>query len=81
MKPSIALGIASSLLGVEPQDCVGVKLVNQPEALILNFAIQKIGAVPVLLSRLWSSKEDMHVIKSARIKLSSPSQSLFENIA
>jgi 2-aminobenzoate-CoA ligase len=52
------LGNSLLSLGVTPQDRVGIKLVNQPEALILIFAVQKIGAVPVLFSRLWSKKED-----------------------
>ena len=72
------LGNSLLSLGVKPGDVIGVKLVNQPEALILNFAIQKIGAVPVLLSRLWSRKDDMHVLKTGRIKLFFVSQSLFE---
>ena len=74
------LGNSLLSLGVEPGECVGVKLVNQPEALILNFAILKIGAVPVLFSRLWSKKEDMHVIRTARIKVFLLSRSLFEEI-
>jgi len=74
--------IGNSLLslGVKPQDRIGVKLVNQPEALILNFAIQKIGAIPVMFSPLWPRKEDIHIIKSAIIRIFFVSQSLFEDI-
>ncbi len=72
------LGNSLLSLGVKPGDVVGVKLVNQPEAHALNFAILKIGAVPVLLSRLWSRNEDMHVLKTAGIKVFFVSQSLFE---
>lgn len=71
--------LANSLiaLGIRPHDRVGIKLVNQPEALISIFAVQKIGAIPVLFSRLWSKKEDFHAFNSAKIKLYVVSQSLF----
>jgi 2-aminobenzoate-CoA ligase len=70
--------LGSSLLsiGVAPQDRVGIKLVNQPEALILIFAVQKIGAVPVLFSRLWSKTEDRYVMDIAKIRFFFASESL-----
>ncbi|MGD9579641.1 MAG: AMP-binding protein, partial [Syntrophorhabdus sp.] len=70
------LGNSLLSLGVTPQDRVGIKLVNQPEALILIFAVQKIGAVPVLFSRLWSKKEDSYVINCAGIRFFFVSESL-----
>jgi 2-aminobenzoate-CoA ligase len=70
------LGNSLLSLGVTPQDRVGIKLVNQPEALILIFAVQKIGAVPVLFSRLWSKKEDAYVINCAGIRFFFVSESL-----
>ena len=34
-------------LGVEAQDRVGLRLTNMPEAIAINFGIQKVGAIPV----------------------------------
>lgn len=44
-------------LGVRPRDRVGLRVTNRPEAIIANFAILKIGAIPVPMSPLWSRKE------------------------
>lgn len=54
--------------GVEAQDRVGIRLVNSPQALVTIFAIEKIGAIPVPTSPLWSSEEITFVANDAEMK-------------
>ena len=54
--------------GVEPQDRVGIRLVNAPMSLVTIFAIEKIGAVPVPTSPLWSREEIAFVVDNAEMK-------------
>ncbi|HOV86363.1 MAG TPA: acyl-CoA synthetase [Syntrophobacteraceae bacterium] len=61
-------GNALKAVGVEPQDRVGIRLVNSPQALVTIFAIEKIGAVPVPTSPLWSAEEVGFVANNAEMK-------------
>ncbi|UCG13214.1 MAG: acyl-CoA synthetase [Deltaproteobacteria bacterium] len=54
--------------GVEPQDRVGIRLVNSPQAVVTIFAIEKIGAIPVPTSPLWSGEEVAFVANDAEMK-------------
>ena len=54
--------------GVEPQDRVGIRLVNAPPSLVTIFAIEKIGAIPVPTSPLWSREEISFVVNNAEMK-------------
>jgi 2-aminobenzoate-CoA ligase len=54
--------------GVEPQDRVGIRLVNTPQAIVSIFAIMKVGAIPVPTSPLWSSEEISFVVNDAEMK-------------
>ncbi|MFZ0931081.1 MAG: acyl-CoA synthetase [Syntrophobacteraceae bacterium] len=54
--------------GVEPQDRVGIRLVNAPPSLVTIFAIEKIGAIPVPTSPLWSREEISFVVNDAEMK-------------
>ncbi len=54
--------------GVEPQDRVGIRLVNSPPSLVTIFAIEKIGAIPVPTSPLWSREEIGFVVNNAEMK-------------
>lgn len=54
--------------GVEAQDRVGIRLVNCPEAVIAILAIEKIGAIPVPTSPLWSVEEVAFVANNAEMK-------------
>ncbi len=54
--------------GVEAQDRVGIRLVNSPQAIVAIFAIEKIGAIPVPTSPLWSSEEVSFVANNAEMK-------------
>ena len=54
--------------GVEAQDRVGIRLVNSPQAIVAIFAIEKIGAIPVPTSPLWSSEEVAFVANNAEMK-------------
>ena len=54
--------------GVEPQDRVGIRLVNAPPSLVTIFAIEKIGAIPVPTSPLWSREEIAFVVNNAEMK-------------
>ena len=54
--------------GVEEQDRVGIRLVNSIQALVAIFAIEKIGAIPVPTSPLWSGEEVAFVANNAEMK-------------
>ena len=62
-------GNALKEIGVEPQDRVGIRLVNSPQAVVAIFAIEKIGAIPVPTSPLWSGEEVAFVANDAEMKL------------
>ena len=55
-------------LGVEAQDRVGIRLTNMPEAIAINFGIQKVGAIPVPISPLWAKEEVAFVLNNAEFK-------------
>ena len=61
-------GNSLKAVGVEPQDRVGIRLVNSPQAVVAIFAIMKIGAVPVPTSPLWSGEEVAFVANNAEMK-------------
>ena len=54
--------------GVEPQDRIGIRLVNSPQAVVTVFAIEKIGAIPVPTSPLWSAEEVAFVANDSEMK-------------
>ena len=54
--------------GVEAQDRVGIRLVNSIQAMVAIFAIEKIGAIPVPTSPLWSGEEVAFVANNAEMK-------------
>jgi 2-aminobenzoate-CoA ligase len=55
-------------LGVGAQDRVGIRLTNMPEAIAINFGIQKCGAIPVAVSPLWAKEEVAFVLNNAEFK-------------
>ncbi len=55
-------------IGVEPQDRVGIRLTNTPEAIAINFGIEKLGAIPVPVSPLWAREEVTFVLNNAEFK-------------
>ena len=55
-------------LGIEPLDRVGIRFVNIPDSIVANFAIQKIGAIPVPMSPLWSKHEIVFSSNNAETK-------------
>lgn len=61
-------GNALKSAGVEAQDRVGIRLVNSPQAIVAIFAIEKIGAIPVPTSPLWSGEEVAFVANNAEMK-------------
>jgi len=54
--------------GVEAQDRVGIRLVNVPQSLVCIFAIEKLGAIPVPTSPLWSREEIAFVVNNSEMK-------------
>ena len=62
-------GNALKEVGVEPQDRVGIRLVNSIQAVVAIFAVEKIGAIPVPTSPLWSGEEVAFVANNAEMKL------------
>jgi len=61
-------GNALIAAGVTAQDRVGIRLVNSPQALVAVFAIEKVGAIPVPTSPLWSGEEVAFVANDAEMK-------------
>lgn len=59
--------LANSLkkLGIGEQDRVALRGTNTPESIITNFAIMKIGAIPVPLSPLWSHHEIAYAVNNS----------------
>jgi 2-aminobenzoate-CoA ligase len=55
-------------LGIEPQDRVGIRLTNTPEAIAINFGIEKCGAIPIPVSPLWAKEEVSFVLNNAEFK-------------
>ncbi|MCX7822339.1 MAG: acyl-CoA synthetase [Syntrophobacterales bacterium] len=55
-------------MGVEPQDRVGLRVVNSPPAIVAIYGIFKIGAIPVPTSPLWSKEEVAFVVNNAEMK-------------
>ena len=55
-------------LGVESQDRVGLRMTNAPEPVAINFAIMKLGAIPVPVSPLWAKEEVAFVVNNAEFK-------------
>lgn len=62
------VGNSLKSVGVETQDRVGLRLVNSPQAVATIFAIEKIGAIPVPTSPLWSKDEVAFVANNAEMK-------------
>jgi 2-aminobenzoate-CoA ligase len=54
--------------GVNAQDRIGIRLVNSIQAMVAVFAIEKIGAIPVPTSPLWSGEEVAFVANNAEMK-------------
>lgn len=54
--------------GVEPQDRVGIRLLNTPQAVVAILAVEKIGAIPVPTSPLWAPDEVAFVANNAEMK-------------
>lgn len=62
------LGDSLMHIGIHSRDRVGIRTTNLPEAIIANFAILKIGAIPVPMSPLWSRKEIIYVAQDALLR-------------
>lgn len=74
-------GSALKDAGVEAQDRVGIRLVNSPQAIVTVFAIEKIGAIPVPTSPLWSGEEVAFVANNAEMKFFVVNAPLMEAVA
>lgn len=61
-------GNALKKAGVGAQDRVGIRLINVPQALVSIYAIEKLGAIPVPTSPLWSREEISFVVNNAEMK-------------
>ncbi|OPX18940.1 MAG: AMP-dependent synthetase [Desulfobacca sp. 4484_104] len=51
--------------GVIAQDRVGIRMTNTPQAVAINFGIQKVGAIPVPVSPLWAKEEIAFTLNNA----------------
>jgi 2-aminobenzoate-CoA ligase len=61
-------GNALKQAGVASQDRIGIRLVNSPQAIVTIFAIEKIGAIPVPTSPLWSGEEVAFVANDSEMR-------------
>ncbi len=61
-------GNALKNAGAGAQDTIGIRLVNRPDAIVAILAIEKIGAIPVPTSPLWSAEEITFVANNAEMK-------------
>lgn len=66
--------------GVTPQDRVGIRLVNSPQAVVAIFALEKIGAIPVPTSPLWSGEEVAFVANDAEMSFFIVNAPLMEGV-
>ncbi len=66
--------------GVEPQDRVGIRLVNSPQAVVTIFAIEKLGAIPVPTSPLWSAEEVAFVANDSEMSFFVVNAPLMEQV-
>ncbi|MEJ2430924.1 MAG: AMP-binding protein [Deltaproteobacteria bacterium] len=66
--------------GVEPQDRLGIRLVNSIQAVVTVFAIEKIGAIPVPTSPLWSAEEVAFVANDSEMKFFVVNAPLMEQV-
>jgi 2-aminobenzoate-CoA ligase len=66
--------------GVTPQDRVGIRLVNSPQAVVAIFALEKIGAIPVPTSPLWSGEEVSFVANDAEMSFFIVNAPLMEGV-
>ncbi|MCG6919237.1 MAG: acyl-CoA synthetase [Deltaproteobacteria bacterium] len=66
--------------GVQTQDRVGIRLVNSPQAVVTIFAIEKIGAIPVPTSPLWSAEEVSFVANDSEMKFFVVNAPLMEQV-
>lgn len=73
-------GNALKQAGVEPQDRVGIRLVNAPQSMVTIFGIEKVGAIPVPTSPLWSPDEIAHVVNNSEMKLFVVNAPLMEQV-
>ncbi|MEM5785971.1 MAG: AMP-binding protein, partial [Syntrophobacteraceae bacterium] len=62
--------------GAEAQDRIGLRLINSPQAIVTIFAIEKIGAIPVPTSPLWSAEELSYVVNDAEMRFLVANESL-----
>lgn len=74
--------LGNSLLdmGIKPLDRVAIRFVNVPEAIVANFAIMKIGGIPVPMSPLWSRHEISFCCNNAEASALIVSSALLEEV-
>ncbi|HAY21094.1 MAG TPA: AMP-dependent synthetase [Desulfobacterales bacterium] len=65
MKTANKVANALKILGIQPQDRVGMRLTNTPDAVAINFGLQKLGAIPVPVSPLWAKEEIEFTLNNA----------------
>lgn len=73
-------GNALKKAGADSQDRIGIRLLNAPDSLVAIFAIEKIGAIPVPTSPLWSREEIAYVANNAEMKHFIANESLMEEV-
>jgi 2-aminobenzoate-CoA ligase len=73
-------GNALKSAGVEAQDRVGIRLVNTPQSVVTVFGIEKVGAIPVPTSPLWSRDEIAYVVNNSEMKFFVVNAPLMEQV-
>lgn len=67
-KASLRIANYLKSIGVEKGDRVGFVLLNSPQALAINFAIFRIGAISVPVSPYWKPEIIRYIISSKQVK-------------
>lgn len=65
---SLRIAHALAELGIKKGNRVAFMLLNSPEALIANFAIQRLGAIPVPASPFWSPENMSFILNNVEAK-------------
>jgi 2-aminobenzoate-CoA ligase len=77
---SIRIAHALAKLGVKKNSRVAFMLLNSPEALMVNFAILRLGAIPVPASPFWSPENAIFILNNVEAQCLIVTHSLLSKI-
>ena len=77
---SIRIANALAELGIKKDSRVAFMLLNSPEALMVNFAIMRLGAIPVPASPFWSPENTVFILNNVEAQCLIVSHSMLSKI-